>query len=141
METTLVISGTVTSELPITAEQLSNMETLSSHLGLSSILTFSENMNRTVDIKVRFACAESIHTEWFKEFIRKLATVFYLGDKYDLRLAGPIEASDVFYEHLAGEINVENGATTFQHGRMEDEVFQLAGHCKIIDPLPHPGLA
>lgn len=141
METTLVISGTVTSELPVTPEQLSKMETLSSHLGLASILTFSENMNRTIDITVRYACAESIHTEWFKEFTRRLATVFYLGERYDLRLTGPIEASDVFYEHLAGEINVENGATTFQHGRMEDEVFQLAGHCRIIDPLPHPELA
>ena len=141
METTLVISGTVTSELPITPEQLAKMETLSSHLGLASILTFSENMNRTVDINARYACSESIQTEWFAEFVRKLATVFYLGEKFDLRLAGSIEASDVFYEHLEGEINVENGSTTFQDGRMEDGVFQLAGLRKIIDPLPHPGLA
>lgn len=141
MENTLVISGTVTSELPITPEQLTKMETLSSHLGLASVLTFSENMNHTVDINVRYACSESIHTEWFKDFIKKLSTVFYLGEKYDLRLAGPINAADVFYEHLEGEINVENGVTTFQDGRMEHEVFQLAGHRKIIDPLPHPGLA
>lgn len=142
MENTIVIAGTVTSHHPITVEQLSGMEELSSNLGLSSVLTFAENMNRTVDINVRFACSEeTIHTDWFKDFCHKIATVFYLGRKYEIGLTGPIEVGDVFYEDLGGEIFVENGITTFQHGRMEHDVFQLAGYCNIIDPLPRMELA
>lgn len=142
MENTIVIAGIVTSIHPVTTEQLSNMEELSANLGLASVLTFAENMNRTIDINVRFVCQdETIHTDWFKDFCHKISTVFYLGRKYDLGIEGPIEVSDLFYEHLGGEIYVENGVTTFQNGRMEHDVFQLAGYCKIIDPLPHPSLA
>lgn len=142
MKNTIVISGTVTSNHPIATEQLSSMEELSSNLGLGSVVTFSENMNRTIDINVRFACQEeTIHTDWFKDFCHKVATVFYLGRKYGLELTGPIEVADIFYEHLGVEIFVENGITTVQHGRMEHDVFQLAGHCRVIDPLPRIELA
>lgn len=137
----IVVSGTITSDFPIIPEQLAKMKDLSSNLGLASILTFSEHMNHTVEIKVFYACPETIHTDWFKEFVHKLATVFYLGRKYDLGLTGPIEISDLFYEHLGGELYVESGVTTFQQGRMEYGVFELAGHCKVINPLPRPELA
>lgn len=142
MNNTIVISGIVTSNYPITTEQLSKMEDLSSNLGLGSVLTFSENMNRTIDINVRLACPdETIHTDWFKDFCHKVSTVFYLGRKYGMELTGPIEVADIFYEHLGAEIFVENGITTVQHGRMEHDVFQLAGYRNLIDPLPRIELA
>ena len=142
MENTIVIAGIVTSIHPITAEQLSNMEELSANLGLASVLTFAQNINRTIDINVRFVCQdETIHTDWFKDFCHKISTVFYLGRKYNLGLTGPIEVADTFYDHLGAELFVENGITTLQHGRMEHDVFQLAGYCRVIDPLPRIELA
>jgi hypothetical protein len=141
MTSGIIISGILNSDFPITPEQLSKMETLSSNLGLASILTFSEQMNRTIEIEVYFVCPETVESDWFMEFSRKIATVTYLGEKYSLRLNGLINVSDGVLGHPVGEIDVMGATNTVQQARLDYDKYVLAGYRAVIDPLPRLELA
>lgn len=141
MASGIVISGILSSDFPIMPEQLAQMENLSSNLGLASILTFSEHMNRTIDIEVFFACPETVESDWFLEFSRKIATITYLGEKYDLRLTGLINVSDANFGHPVGEIDVRGGTNTVQQVMLDYDEYVLAGQRAVIDPLPRTELA
>jgi hypothetical protein len=138
MTNKIIISGILSSDFPITAEQLSKTEELSSHLGLSSVLTFSENLNRTIDIEVFYVCSESVDSDWFRKFSRQIATIGYLGEKYDLRLNGLINVSDGYYGHPVGEIDIEGG--TMKHSVLDYDEYVLAGHREMLIPFILPEL-
>lgn len=137
----IIISGILNSDFPITPEQLSHMETLSSNLGLASILTFSEQMNRTIEIEVFFGCPETVESDWFMEFSRKIATITYLGEKYGIQLNGLINVSDAGRGHPVGEIDVVGGTNTVQQTRLDYDEYILTGYRSVIDPLPRVELA
>lgn len=139
MTNRIVISGILSSDFPITPEQLSHMETLSSNLGLDSILTFTEQMNRTIEIEVFFVCPEAVDSDWFMEFCRKIATITYLAEKYGLGLTGLINVSDANRGHPVGEIDVASG--TLQQVTLDYDEYVLAGYRAVIDPLPRVELA
>jgi hypothetical protein len=117
------------------------MENLSSNLGLASILRFTEQMNHTIDMEVHFVSPESVDSDWFSEFSRKIATVTYLAEKYDLRLTGLINVSDITFGHPVGEIDVVGGTNTVQQVTLDYNEYVLAGHRAVVDPLPRIELA